>query len=139
MAVVVDEYGGCAGLITLEDVLEEIVGEINDEYDEVEESPIQQLDDHTYLCEASVLLHDLSRQTGLNLSRFDAYLSDADTLAGLVLELAGKFPAIGEEINFEDYRFEVVEADDRRIKKIKLELPAASPSMNEEEKNDGEV
>ena len=86
-----------------------------------------------------MLLHDLSRQTGLNLSRFDAYLSDADTLAGLVLELAGKFPAIGEEINFEDYRFEVVEADDRRIKKIKLELPAASPSMNEEEKNDGEV
>lgn len=135
MAVVVDEYGGCAGLITLEDVLEEIVGEINDEYDEVEESPIQRLEENVYLCEASVLLHDLSRQTGLELELFENYIADADTLAGLVLELAGKFPDIGEEINYEKHRFWVVEADDRRIIKIKLELPAAPSEETEEPSN----
>lgn len=138
MAVVVDEYGGCAGLITLEDVLEEIVGEINDEYDEVEESPIQQLEERVYLCEASVLLHDLSRQTGLELELFEGYLADADTLAGLVLELAGKFPEIGEEISFEKHRFWVVEADDRRIIKIKLELPTV-PSEETDEPNIADV
>ncbi len=123
IAVVVDEYGGCSGLITLEDVLEEIVGEINDEYDEIEESQIKQLDEHVFLCEARVLLHDLSRQTGLDLGLFEEYLSDADTLAGLVLELAGKFPEIGEEIQHAGYRFFVTEADDRRIKTIRLEVP----------------
>lgn len=139
MAVVVDEYGGCAGLITLEDVLEEIVGDINDEYDEVEESPIKQIEDSVYLCEASVLLHDLSRQTGLNLTLFEDYLSDADTLAGLVLELAGKFPEIGSEVVFEDYRFEVIEADDRRIIKVKLELPVSASTSTIEEERDGDV
>lgn len=138
MAVVVDEYGGCAGLITLEDVLEEIVGEINDEYDEVEESQIQQIDERLFVCEASVLLHDLSRQTGFELELFEDYLADADTLAGLVLELAGKFPEIGEEIAFEKYRFWVEEADDRRIIKIKLELPAVD-AEKEDERNNADV
>ena len=128
IAVVVDEYGGCSGLITLEDVLEEIVGEINDEYDEIEESQIKQLDEHVYLCEARVLLHDLSRQTGLDLGLFEDYLSDADTLAGLVLELAGKFPEIGEEIQHAGYRFFVTDADDRRIKTIRLEVPVIESS-----------
>ncbi len=123
IAVVVDEYGGCSGLITLEDVLEEIVGEINDEYDEVEESQIKQIDESVYLCEARVLLHDLSRQTGLDLDQFEDYLSDADTLAGLVLEIAGKFPEIGEEIQHAGYRFYVTDADDRRIKTIRIEVP----------------
>jgi CBS domain containing-hemolysin-like protein len=127
IAVVVDEYGGCSGLITLEDVLEEIVGEINDEYDEVEESQIKQIAEGVYLCEARVLLHDLSRQTGLDLELFEDYLSDADTLAGLVLEIAGKFPEIGEEIQHANYRFFVTDADDRRIKTIRLEVPNESP------------
>lgn len=133
IAVVVDEYGGCSGLITLEDVLEEIVGEINDEYDEIEESQIKQLDEHVFLCEARVLLHDLSRQTGLDLGLFEEYLSDADTLAGLVLELAGKFPEIGEEIQHAGYRFFVTEADDRRIKTIRLEVPTPDLVNNSNE------
>lgn len=133
IAVVVDEYGGCSGLITLEDVLEEIVGEINDEYDEVEESQIKQIDEFVFLCEARVLLHDLSRQTGLDLDQFEDYLSDADTLAGLVLEIAGKFPEIGEEIQYAGYRFYVTDADDRRIKTIRIEVPSHEQYDNTQE------
>ena len=119
IAIVVDEFGGTSGLITLEDILEEIVGEINDEYDE-EEKNFVRLNANTYVFEGMTLLTDFCRDLNLDDDLFDEVQGDADTLAGLLLELKGDFPKQHERIEYNQFKFEIVEIDGHRISKIKV-------------------
>ncbi len=120
IAVVVDEYGGVAGLVTMEDILEEIVGEIQDEYDQ-EAPEIQEMEDGAYLVQGTTSLEDLSE--ALN----DSFESeDAESLAGLVLLLAGGFPKVGDVFEYENWRIQVVDLEDHRIKVLRLEPAAAA-------------
>lgn len=121
LAIVVDEYGGTSGLITLEDILEEIVGEISDEYDE-EEKQYTKLDDNTYLFEGKILLNDFYKILDIEEAEFGDEANEVETLAGLVLELKGDFPKRGEVIHCGKYEFEIVALDKRRIKTIKFRL-----------------
>jgi putative hemolysin len=124
LAIVVDEYGGTSGIITLEDIIEEIVGEINDEFDsESDHIPFRKVDEHTYVFEGKTTLNDFCKIAEVEDDLFDEVKGDADTLAGLVLELAGKIPVVGEIVSFADYTFCVEAADKRRIKRIKVSLP----------------
>ena len=119
LAIVVDEYGGTSGIVTLEDILEEIVGDITDEFDE-EEKFFTQLNDKTYVFDAKVLLGDFYRITECDDQVFDDVKGDADTLAGLILELRGEIPKINEEIKCKQFTFTIKEVDNRRIKQIKV-------------------
>ncbi len=119
VAIVVDEFGGTLGMVTMEDILEEIVGDISDEYDD-EEKLYTQLNDTTYLFEAKISLNDFFKATNTSAEDFGRYAEEAETLAGLLLELKGDFPEKGEKIACDNYTFEVVELDQRRIQKIKL-------------------
>jgi gliding motility-associated protein GldE len=119
MAIVVDEYGGTSGIITLEDVIEEIVGEISDELD-VDEDTYKKLPDGTYIFEGKTLLNDFYKITDIDEDAFDEVRGDAETLAGLMLEIKGAMPEKNEVIEFNDYRFTILAADSRRIKKIKF-------------------
>lgn len=121
IAIVVDEFGGTSGLVTMEDIIEEIVGEINDEYDE-EEHQYVKLDNNTYVFEAKVLLTDFFRIMNLDDDIFEEVEGDADTLAGLLLEIKGEFPRLHEVIKYKDFCFEILEMDDRRIVKIKVTI-----------------
>lgn len=121
MAIVVDEYGGTSGLVTLEDILEEIVGEISDEYDDDEELFIK-LADGSLIFEAKILLTDFFRITGSEESVFAKLTEDAETLGGLLLEIKGDFPKRKEIITYDKYRFEILEIDNRRILKVKFSL-----------------
>ncbi len=119
MAIVVDEYGGTSGLITMEDVLEEIVGEISDEYDEEERQYIR-LDDGAIIFEARILLNDFYKVTGIDEDEFAEVNGEAETLAGMILEIKGEFPARREVIYHGRYAFQILEMDKRRIRKIKF-------------------
>ena len=119
IAIVVDEFGGTSGIVTLEDVLEEIVGEINDEYDE-EEKPYVQLNANTYLFEGKTLLADFYRLLKIDEDEFEEAEGEADTLAGLMLELKGDFPKLHESLSYNNCTFEIVELDSHRISKIKV-------------------
>lgn len=119
MAIVVDEFGGTSGLVTMEDIIEEIVGEINDEYDD-EEKPYQRLNQNTYMFEAKVLLADFMKILDLDDDYFEEVEGEADTLAGLLLEIKGEFPQLHERITYKDFSFEVMEMDERRIVKVKV-------------------
>ncbi len=119
MAVVVDEYGGTAGIVTLEDILEEIVGEINDELDE-EEMTFSLQPDGSYIFEGKTLLKDFFRITNINEEHFDKVLGEAETLAGMLLEIKGNIPAKHETIETGLYAFTILAADNRRIKKIRF-------------------
>jgi len=131
MAIVVDEYGGTSGIITLEDVLEEIVGEISDEMD-VDEDTYRKLPDGTYIFEGKTLLNDFFKITDIEEDVFDEVRGDAETLAGLMLEIKGAMPEKNETIEFEDYRFAILAADSRRIKKISFKV--VKKRMEEEDK-----
>lgn len=122
MALVVDEFGGISGLITLEDIIEEIVGEINDEFDDAETS-YEQIDDRVYLFDGRTMLSDFYKITSLDSDDFESLSGEADTLAGLLLEVKGEFPVLHEEIECNGVMFEVVQKDKHRIVKIKATLP----------------
>jgi len=119
LAIVVDEYGGTSGLVTLEDILEEIVGDISDEYDD-EEVLFTKVDNHTFIFEAKILLNDFFKIAEIEEEDFVKVTSEVETLAGLILELKGDFPVKGERIGYDRYVFEILAADNRRIKKVKL-------------------
>ena len=113
IAIVVDEFGGTSGIVTMEDIIEEIVGEIHDEYDD-EERTYAVLNDHTWVFEAKTQLTDFYKITKV--------AGDSDTLAGLLLELKGEFPALHEKVTYDHYEFEVLEMDNRRILKVKFTI-----------------
>lgn len=119
IAIVVDEFGGTSGIVTLEDILEEIVGEINDEYDE-EEKFYSKLNYNTFIFEGKTLLTDVCKVLNVDSEEFAEVEGDADTLAGLLLEIKGDFPSIHEKLEFKHYAFEVMAVDGRRISKIKV-------------------
>jgi len=121
LAIVVDEYGGTLGLISLEDILEEIVGDISDEYD-VDQQLYTKVDNHTFIFEAKILLNDFFKIEEIDEDDFIKVTEEVETLAGLILELKGEMPAKNERIDFGRYVFEVLAVDSRRIKKIKLYL-----------------
>jgi len=121
IAIVVDEYGGTSGLITMEDVIEEIVGEINDEFDNVkQEQHYTKLDDNTYLFKAQTSIVDFCKVFNLSEDYFEEMQGEADTLAGLVLEIEGRIPEVGFSFNVEKFNFEIIETDSRRIIQIKV-------------------
>ncbi len=121
MAIVVDEFGGTSGLITLEDILEEIVGEISDEYDE-DTRNYQKISDTTWIFEAKIQLNDFYKITSLDEALFDEYSENCETLAGLILEIKGDFPQQRESIDFNGFRFTILQMDKRSIKKIKFQI-----------------
>ncbi len=121
MAIVVDEYGGSSGIVTLEDILEEIVGEIADEFDD-EENYYTKITANKFLFDGKIMLNDFYRVTGCDDDIFDEHKGDADTLAGLILELKGEIPSIHEKIKCENFVFSIEAVDNRRIKKIEVEI-----------------
>lgn len=128
IAIVVDEFGGTSGLVTLEDILEEIVGEINDEYDE-EEKNYTRVNSNTYIFEGKMLLSDFCKILGIDDDEFVDVEGDADSLAGLLLELKGDFLSLHEKISYKQYTFEVMAVEERRISRVKV-------IINQPKKND---
>ena len=119
IAIVVDEFGGTSGIVTMEDIIEEIVGEINDEYDEEERAYVK-LNDHTYVFEAKTLLSDFYKILKIDDEVFEKVDGEVDTLAGLLLEIKGEFPVLHEKLDYKNYHFEILEMDARRILKVKV-------------------
>lgn len=121
LAIVVDEYGGTSGLVTLEDIVEEIVGDISDEYDE-DEKMFTKIDNHTFVFEAKIQLNDFFKIEEIEAEDFSKISEEVETLAGLVLEIKGEIPTKNERIVYDKYIFEIMAVDNRRIKKIKLHI-----------------
>ena len=130
IAIVVDEFGGTCGLITLEDILEEIVGEINDEYDE-EERTFSKLNENTYLFEGKTPLSDFFKILDIHDDEFSDVQGDADSLAGLLLEMKGDFLHLHEKISYKNYTFEIVGIEERRISQVKLIVHPIATDENE--------
>lgn len=120
MAIVVDEYGGTSGLITLEDVIEEIVGEINDEFDEDVDVAYNKLDEYTYIFEGRTSLNDFCKIINEETSTFDEIKGESESLGGLILEINSKLPRTGEKIKFKNFTFTVVAVDQKRIKRVRV-------------------
>lgn len=123
MAIVVDEYGGSAGIVTLEDIMEEIIGEIQDEFDDDPEVIYNRIDDRNFVFEGKTLLNDVCRIVGIATSTFDDVKGESDSFAGLLLELTGDMPDEGEEIREKGYTFRVLKTSERRIESIQFTLP----------------
>jgi len=121
MALVVDEYGGTSGLITLEDIIEEIVGEINDEFDDDDKS-YRKIDKSTFIFEGKTSLNDFCKVIGIDPSIFDTIKGESESLGGLILEINSTLPFVDEKIHFDKYTFTVMAVDNRRIKKIKVKI-----------------
>jgi putative hemolysin len=120
-AVVVDEFGGTSGIVTLEDILEEVIGDIRDEFDE-EESGNGRSDDGSYIFEGRTMLHDVCKAMNLSVDTFDKVKGESDSLAGLILELSGDIPKTNDVIYSGDFEFTVLDADSSRIKKVKVAI-----------------
>jgi len=118
-AVVVDEFGGTSGIVTLEDILEEITGDIKDEFDD-EESGDSKIDDYNYIFEGRTMINDVCKVMDLPVDTFERIRGDSDSLAGLILEIAGHFPAVNDTISSGDFDFTILELDRNRIKKVKI-------------------
>ncbi len=127
-AIVVDEFGGTSGIITLEDILEEIVGDIKDEFDD-EESMIKKIDEHLYMVEGKTTINDFCNFIDTATNTFDAVKGESDTMAGLFLELAGHFPALQQVVKYKQFSFTVMEIQKNRIHKIQL-IIAPLPTQN---------
>lgn len=135
IAIVVDEFGGTSGIVTMEDLIEEIVGEINDEYDEDERSYVK-LAENVYVFEAKTLLSDFYKILKVDPDDFEEAAGDSDTLAGLLLELKGEFPVLHETLEYRNFRFEVLEMNSRRILKVKVTVSSSEDGeADSEEKN----
>jgi len=118
-AIVVDEFGGTSGIVTLEDIMEEVIGDIRDEFDE-EESGNRRLDDGSYIFEGRTMLNDVCKAMTLPVDTFDEVKGESDSLAGLILELSGKIPKVNDMIPCGDFEFTILDADSSRIKKVKV-------------------
>ena len=122
LAVVVDEYGGTSGIVTLEDIIEEIVGDINDEFDD-DDIIYSKLDNKNYVFEGKTTLKDFYRIINISGENFEQKKGEADSIAGFIIENTGNFPEKGQKINFENYTFSIESVNDRRITRIKVTLP----------------
>ena len=122
LAVVVDEYGGTSGIVTLEDIIEEIVGDINDEFDD-DDIIYSKLDNKNYVFEGKTTLKDFYRIINISGENFEQKKGEADSIAGFIIENRGNLPEKGQKINFENYTFSIESVNDRRIKRIKVTLP----------------
>jgi len=123
LAVVVDEYGGTSGIVTLEDIIEEIVGDISDEFDD-EDLVYSKLDDYNYVFDGKTVLKDFYRVVQIDDQEdFESQKGESETIAGFVLEIAGNFPKKGEKVKFKNYNFVVESLDKKRLKQIKITLP----------------
>lgn len=120
-AVVVDEFGGTSGIVTLEDIIEEITGEIKDEFDD-DEGDFKKLDENNYLFEGKTMINDVCRFMNLPVNTFDEVKGDSDSLAGLILEVAGEIPVVNQIIRVGDFEFTVLEVQKNRLKKIKVTI-----------------
>ncbi len=124
LAIVVDEYGGTEGIVTLEDVLEEVIGDIHDEFDEGDEIIYEKIDDLNFVFDGKTLLNDVCRVLELPTNTFDDEKGEAESLAGLLLEMLGQFPEEEQELTYGDYRFRVMSLTKRRIEEILVTLPS---------------
>lgn len=122
-AVVVDEFGGTSGIVTMEDILEEVIGEIRDEFDE-DESGTRKIDDNTYVFEGKTMLHDICKIMQLPMDTFDKIKGESESIGGLILELAGEFPKVNTEVPSGDFLFTVLEVDNNRLKLVKVTMKA---------------
>lgn len=120
-AIVVDEFGGTSGIVTLEDILEEIIGDIKDEFDD-EEAVNKQLDDGSYVFEGRTMINDVCKTMNLSADTFDTVRGESDSLAGLILELSGEIPSVNDVIPCGDFEFTILDADSSRIKKVKVAI-----------------
>jgi CBS domain containing-hemolysin-like protein len=118
-AIVVDEFGGTSGIVTMEDILEEVIGEIRDEFDE-EESGNRKIDENTYIFEGKTMIHDMCKMMQLPMDTFDKVRGESESAGGLVLELAGEFPELNSEIPCGDFVFTVLEEENNRVKLVKV-------------------
>ena len=121
LAVVVDEYGGTSGIVTLEDIIEEIVGDINDEFDD-DGIQYSKLDKHNYIFEGKISINDMLKILNLDFEFFDEIKGESDSLAGLILEIKGNIPNIGDTIKFKHLNFKIESVDKRRIKRVKIKV-----------------
>lgn len=124
LAIVVDEYGGTLGIVSLEDIMEEIIGEIRDEFDDLDEIEFRQIDHSTFIFEGKTMLNDACRVMDIETNTFDEVKGESESLAGMLLEIVGRFPKINEEIKWQGFVFKVVSMSNRRIEEIKIIKPS---------------
>ena len=127
-AVVVDEFGGTNGIVTMEDILEEIIGDIRDEFDE-DETSVRKIDENSYIVDAKIMLHDMCRAMNIGVDTFDNIRGESDSLGGLVLEIAGEFPQVNSVVTAGDFDFTILEVNKNRINTVKVTI---NPNENED-------